>query len=109
MLVVEMVARQGTSGKETKVLFGLVMKARPATMQERSARRVRWQVPEGANVVGEYWFEGDDPSVVAIVETEDAGAVTRIRLAWDDLFDIAVFPVVTAEEGLERLRQIMPA
>ncbi len=91
------------------MLFGLVMKARPATMQERSARRVRWQVPEGANVVGEYWFEGDDPSVVAIVETEDVGAVTRIRLAWDDLFDIAVFPVVRAEEGLERLRQIMPA
>jgi hypothetical protein len=35
--------------------------------------------------------------------------VKAIRLAWDDLFDVAVFPIVTAEEGLEQLRQMMPA
>lgn len=91
------------------MLFGLVLKGRPGTLQERSARRVQWQVPEGVNVVGEYWFPTDDPSVVAIVEAEDVGAVTPIRLAWDDLFDIAIFPILTAEEGLELLRQRIPA
>ncbi len=65
--------------------------------------------PQGVNVVGEYWFPTDDPSVVAIVEAEDTAAVAAIRLAWDDLFDIAAFPIVTAEEGLERLRRMMPA
>jgi len=32
-----------------------------------------------------------------------------MRMEWDGLFEIDMFPVVTAEEGLERLRQtIMP-
>jgi hypothetical protein len=61
------------------------------------------------NVVAEYWFPTDDPSVVAIVEAEDASAVTPIRLAWDDLFDASIFPVTPAEQGLEMLRQMMPA
>jgi hypothetical protein len=92
------------------VLFGVVMKGRPGTLNERSARRMQMQQPsEGVNVVGEYWFSTDDPSVVAIVEAEDPGTVQAIKLAWDDLFDVAVFPIVTAEEGLEQLRQMMPA
>ncbi len=91
------------------MLFGLVMKGRPGTLNERGIRRVQWQVPEGVNIVAEYWFPTDDPSVVAIVEAENAAAVTPIRLAWDDLFDIAILPVTPAEEGLELLRQMMPA
>lgn len=91
------------------MLFGLVMRAHPGTLQERSIRRAQWQVPEGVNVIGEYWFPTDNPSVVAIVEAEDVSAVTPIRLDWDDLFDSEVFPVVTAEEGLEMIRQMMPA
>jgi hypothetical protein len=37
----------------------------------------------------------------------DATAGTPIRLAWDDIFDTALFPIVTAEEGLERLREMI--
>jgi hypothetical protein len=89
------------------VLFGVVMKGHPGTLNERSARRMQMQQPpEGVNVVGEYWFPTDDPSVM---EAEDPGTVKAIRLAWDDIFDVAVFPIVTAEEGLEQLRQMMPA
>jgi len=32
------------------------------------------------NVVGEYWFPTDDPSVVAIVEAEDPATVAATRL-----------------------------
>ncbi len=39
--------------------------------------------PEGVNIVGEYWFPTDDPSVVAIVEAEDTAPRAGIRLAWD--------------------------
>ena len=91
------------------MLFALVMKGRPGTLQERSLRRLQWQPPEGVNIVGEYWFPTDDPSVVAIVEAEDTAPLTGIRLAWDDLLDTTVFPIITAEERLERSRQIMPA
>jgi len=31
-----------------------------------------------------------------------------ISMAWDDLFDIEIFPVTPAEEGLELLRQMGP-
>ena len=91
------------------MLFALVMKGRPGTLKERSVRRLQWQPPEGVNIVGEYWFPTDDPSVVAIVEAEDTAPMAGIRLAWDDLFDTAIFPVLTAEEGLELLRQRIPA
>jgi hypothetical protein len=30
-------------------------------------------------------------------------------MAWDDLFEIQAFPAVTADEGLEMLRQMVPA
>ena len=62
---------------------------------------MRWQPPEGVNIVGEYWFPTDDSSIVAIVEA--------IRLAWEDFFEVGRYPIVTVEEGLERLRQGMPA
>jgi hypothetical protein len=91
------------------MLFGLVMRARPGTLNERAVRRMQWQVPEGVTIVAEYWFPTDDPSVVAIVEADNPAAVTPIRLAWDDLFDTEVFTVVTSEQGLEQLRQMMPA
>jgi hypothetical protein len=91
------------------MLFGLVMRGRPGTLNERSVRRMQWQAPEGVTIVAEYWFPTDDPSVIAIVEAENSAAVTPIRLAWDDLFDTEVFPIMTAEEGLELLRQRMPA
>jgi hypothetical protein len=90
------------------VLFALVMKGRPGTLKESSVHRLQWQPPDGVNIVGEYWFPTDDPSVVAIVEAENTAPMAGIRLAWDDLADITVFPIITAEEGLERIRQIMP-
>jgi hypothetical protein len=41
------------------------------------------------------------------VEAESAEPLAAIRMEWDDVFEIDVFPVVTAEEGLERLRRRM--
>jgi Protein of unknown function (DUF3303) len=88
------------------VLYGLVMRGRPGTVNERATRRLQWQYPEGVTPVAEYWFATEDPSVVAIVETDDPNALFPIRLAWDDVVDIDVVPVTTAEEGLEMLRQM---
>ena len=88
------------------MLHAMVMKGRPGTLNESIARRPQWQPPEGVNIVAEYWFPTTDPSVVAIAEADDPNALLPIRMVWDDLFEIEVFPVITAEEGLEMLGQM---
>jgi hypothetical protein len=88
------------------VLYGLVARAHPGTLNERVTRRAQWQFPEGVNIVAEYWFPTNDPSVVTIVEADDPNALLPISMGWDDVFDIDIFPVTPAEEGLELLRQM---
>ena len=60
------------------------------TFQEGTARRLQWQVPEGVNVLAEYWLETEAPRVVVIFEAQ-----------------IEVFPAVTGEQGMEMARQAM--
>ena len=88
------------------MLYGLVARAHPGTLNERVTRRAQWQVPEGVNIVAEYWFPTNDPSVVTILEADDPNALLPISMGWDDVFDIDIFPVIPAEEGLELLRQM---
>ncbi|MCA1728586.1 MAG: DUF3303 domain-containing protein [Actinobacteria bacterium] len=83
-------------GKE--MLFAVVLRAHTGTLNERAARRLQWQYPEGVK-----------PSVFAVVETDSMAPLMALRAEWDDLFDIEVSPVVTAEEGLEMLRQMGPS
>ena len=95
--------------EERSVLYGLVLRAHPGTLNESLTRRAQWQVPEGVNIVAEYWFPTNDPSVVSIVEADDPNALLPISMAWNDVFDIDIFPVTPAEEGLERLRRMGPS
>ena len=91
------------------MLFVLLLRAKPgATFQEGGARRLQWEYPEGLNVLAEYWLETDSPRVVSIAEAEDMAPFGAIRMQWEDLFNIDVFPAVTAEQGMEMLRQAMP-
>ena len=78
-----------------------------ATFQGGGARRLQWQYPEGVKVLAEYWLETGSPRVVSIVEAQSTAPFGAIRLQWGDLFDIDVFPAVTAEQGMEMLRQGM--
>ncbi len=94
-------------GKE--MLFAVVLRAHTGTLNERAARRLQWQYPEGVKPVAEYWLQTDDPSVFAVVETDSYGPLMALRTEWDDLFDIEVTPVITGEEGLEMLRQMGPS
>ncbi len=90
------------------MLFVVLLATHPgASFQEGGARRLQWQPPEGMNIVAEYWLETNAPRVVAIVEAESAAPFGTLRMEWGDLFDIEVFPAVTAEEGMEMLRQTM--
>ena len=87
------------------MLLAVVMRAHPGTLNERYARRVQWLYPQGITPVAEYWIHSSELSVFAVVEAESAEPLAAMRMEWDDVFEIDVFPVVTAEEGLERLRR----
>jgi hypothetical protein len=59
------------------------------------------------NVVGEYWLETDSPRVVSIMEADGMEPFGQIRMEWGDLFEIEVYPAVTAEQGMGMLRRAM--
>jgi hypothetical protein len=90
------------------MLFVALMKARPATMQARVARRIAWQHPSmpGLEAVGEYWLQTSDPACVAVLKADHIGQLWAAFDGWDDFFDISIYPAVSAEEGLELLKQM---
>ena len=90
------------------MLFVVLLSTRPGnTFQEGLARRLQWEYPESANVLGEYWLETEAPGVIAVMETESMEPFWQIRRDWGDMFEIEVFPAVTAEQGLQMARQAM--
>jgi hypothetical protein len=89
------------------MLFVALMKARPATQAARIARRLEWQTPAGTGeVVAEYWLQTEDPAVVAVFNADHMGQIWAGFTGWDEFFDISVYPAITAEEGLELLKQM---
>jgi hypothetical protein len=75
---------------------GLSTAERDAAM----ARRASWQYPKGIRPVAEYWPESRDTQVVSIFSTDDYAPIMEMVFEWNDVFDIAVHPAVSAEEGL---------
>ena len=91
-----------------KLLFVALLSTKSGnTFQEGVAKRLQWDYPEGANVLAEYWLETEAPRVVAVVETDSMEPFGQIRMDWGDMFEIEVFPVVTAEQGMEMARHSM--
>jgi hypothetical protein len=90
------------------MLFVMLLKNRGSTtFQEGVARRLQWEYPEGVKVLGEYWLETDHVRVISIMEAQSIEAFGQIRMDWGDVFEIEVFPAVTAEQGMEMARQAM--
>lgn len=89
------------------MLFVCIGKARaPSTTKQRVARRVNWNYPAGMRVVGEYWLQGNDPTLINIVETESVAPIMSALADWDDVFDFTVLPAVAAEEGLQLAKKM---
>jgi hypothetical protein len=99
--------KQMEDPRRCAMLFVALMKARPATEAARIARRMEWQTPEGAGeVMAEYWLQTQDPAAIAVFTADHIGQIWAGLAGWDDVFDISVYPAVTAEEGLELLKQM---
>ena len=90
------------------MMFVALLKTRGNnTFQEGVARRMQWDYPEGVRVLGEYWLETESPRVVSVMEVDGMDAFGQIRMHWNDMFEIEVFPAVTGEQGMEMARQAM--
>lgn len=87
------------------MLFVALAKVRAGTRQERIARRLEWQYPEGARLVAEYWLQIDDPQVISVLEADSVAPLMAAVSAWDDVFELTVVPAITAEEGLQLAMQ----
>ncbi len=88
------------------MLFVALLKAKAGTPQERIARRVQWQHPEGIRPVAEYWLQSSEVTVVTIVEADSVQPIMTVSVQWADIFDITVVPAMTAEEGLHWAQQM---
>lgn len=69
--------------------------------QEGLARRANWELPEGIEPVAEYWVASSSPHVVVVFRADRYEPIMELAFTWNDVFDIAVAPATTAEEGLE--------
>jgi hypothetical protein len=89
------------------MLFVALGKASAGTVQERTARRMGWQYPEGAHVVAEYWLQTQDPNVITVFEADGIAPIMAATGPWDDVFDFTIVPAVSAEDGLKIAQKML--
>ena len=63
-------------------------------------RRAAWKYPEGINVIAEYWPLSSAVQVVSLLAAESIEKIMELVYEWNDVFDIDVYPAVSADEGL---------
>jgi len=87
------------------MLYAFVADYLPGTTEPQRdaalARRAQWKFPDGVKPVAEFWSFGNAPMVYSVFEANDVTAIYRLVADWDDVFDIAIVPVITAEQGLK--------
>ena len=89
------------------VLYVVLMKPREGKINEAMARRLQWQPPKGMRVIGEYWTQSADLSVVSVIEADSIAPMLEFEATWDDVFGVTFIPAVSAEEGMELAKQMM--
>ena len=63
-------------------------------------RRAAWKYPEGIKVIAEYWPLSSAVQVVSLLAAESIEKIMELVYEWNDVFDIDVYPTVSADEGL---------
>jgi len=63
-------------------------------------RRAAWKYPEGIQVIAEYWPLSSAVQVASILAAESIEKIMELVFEWQDVFDIDVYPAVSADEGL---------
>ena len=100
--------------------FVALLRFRPSvSAADRDAaliRRASLQYPDGVKAIAEYWPISGDQQVVTIFAAESVEPIMEVEFQWNDVFDVTVYPAVSAEEGLRfgpemfsRLPRMQPA
>lgn len=63
-------------------------------------RRAAWKYLQGVKAIAEYWPASASVQVVSIFSADTFEALLELELEWSDVFEIAIYPAVGAEEGL---------
>lgn len=63
-------------------------------------RRAAWQYPEGITPIAEYWPSVAGLQVVTIFSATEYAPVMELLYEWNDVFEIKVYPAVSAQDGL---------
>jgi hypothetical protein len=51
-------------------------------------------------VIAEYWPSSASVQVVSIFSADSSEAMLELELEWGDVFDIAIYPAISAQDGL---------
>jgi hypothetical protein len=63
-------------------------------------RRAAWKYPDDIKLIAEYWPLSSAVQVVSIMSADSIEKIMELFFEWNDVFDIDVYPAVSAEEGL---------
>ena len=85
------------------MLFVALLKTTPGTVQERVARRVEWEYPEGTQVVAEYWLQTLDPLAIFVCEADHISELWTLFGEWNDIFDISIFRLSGSSRGIPHI------
>jgi hypothetical protein len=84
--------------------FVAILRARESapTAQRDGAllRRASWHYPKGITPIAEYWLASAENGAVVIFTADTFAPIQELQFEWNDVFDVTVFPAVSAEEGL---------
>jgi hypothetical protein len=73
----------------------------PTTQRDSAlARRASYKYPDGVTPIAEYWLASAENSIVVIFSADTFAPIQELQFEWTDVFDVTVFPAVSAEEGL---------
>ncbi len=89
-------------------LFSLRENITQAKVAEAVSRRVEFKFPEGIQLLAEYWTPASDPAVIALFEATDTTALMANSVAWLDVFEVNLLPVVDWQEGAKKLSKLLP-
>ena len=78
-----------------------------ARMAEMMGRRAELKFPPGMSLIAEYWSSKGSPAAISVFEASDAAALMINSVVWIDVFNVDIFPVVTFEEGLDKLTKYL--
>ena len=91
------------------MLFVTLLSRKPTfTFEKAMQRRAEWKEPEGVKPVAEYWLMTPSPMVISVDEADSISPLMASVAGWSDLFDMTIFPAISAEEGLKLASQMIP-